>query len=211
MSNRERKQREHEQRREDILNAMQRLIASEGYENVRMQDVADAVEISKGSLYLNFKDKDDIVSALVLRSFDALDRIIAEEMAIAGTATEKLERLGNAYWRFLAEKPEIFPNFSLISRLATNAKKHSESNGIANRLKNLESLLKRTIQEGIEEGSIRSSINPPLLVALIPVLVNSFMEKLAELPRKAGPILGYGPQELIKEFFDILLFYMQGA
>ncbi len=207
----DRKRRERERRREDILDSARRLISAAGYDNVTMQDIADAVELSKGSLYLTFKDKDDIVAALVGRSLDELDRIIAEELGAAGTAIEKLERLARAYWRFHVEKPEHFPSLTLVSRIASKAGSRGPAGEIAGRLMKLESILTRTFEEGIEEGSIRRGIDVPRLVGLVTVLVNSFLEKLAELPRAPGPLLGFGSDELIKQFFDILIFYVKEA
>jgi len=211
MPTQQRKQREREQRREQILSATQRLIAAESYDNVTMQDIADAVEVSKGSLYLLFQDKDDIVAALVNRSLDALDLIIAEELRPEGSAPERLARLARAYWRFYIEKPELFPNLSLISGLMARRDSFAPSMVIATRLNKLESILRRVIEEGIEEGTIRGGLDVPLLVGLMTVLVNSFLEKLAKLPRTPGPVLGYGAEDLIQEFFDILLFYIKGA
>jgi TetR/AcrR family transcriptional regulator len=207
----ERKERKREQRREQILDAAQRLIAADGYDNVTMQEIADAVDISKGSLYLNFRDKDDITDVLVGRALDELDLIVEEELGVAGLALEKLERLAHAYWRFFMEKPDSFPNLSIISHIAARLEDRGKSSALAERLKRLESILGRTLEEGVREGSIRDSLSIPLLVGLIPILVNTFMEKLATLPRTPNPILGFGSEDLIREFFDILLFYIKGA
>ena len=53
-----RRERERTARREAILDAAQELIASEGYYGVRMDAVTDAAELSKGTLYLYFENKD---------------------------------------------------------------------------------------------------------------------------------------------------------
>ena len=54
----ERKEREKLQRREDILNAAERVFFSKGHKNSTMDDVAEEAELSKGTLYLYFKSKE---------------------------------------------------------------------------------------------------------------------------------------------------------
>ncbi|MGB5702538.1 MAG: helix-turn-helix domain-containing protein, partial [Polyangiales bacterium] len=66
-----RRERERTARREAILDATQDLIASEGYHGLRMDAVADAVELSKGTLYLYFENKDALCAAVATRLIDA--------------------------------------------------------------------------------------------------------------------------------------------
>lgn len=56
----ERKEREKLQRREEIMAAAERLFFTKGIENTTMDDVAVEAELSKGTLYLYFKSKEEI-------------------------------------------------------------------------------------------------------------------------------------------------------
>jgi len=56
----ERKEREKLQRREEILIAAEKLFFTKGIENTTMDDVAEEAELSKGTLYLYFKSKEEI-------------------------------------------------------------------------------------------------------------------------------------------------------
>ena len=67
-----RRERERTARREAILDAAQELIAEEGYYGMRMDSVAEAVELSKGTLYLYFENKDALCAAVATRLLDAL-------------------------------------------------------------------------------------------------------------------------------------------
>ena len=51
----ERKEREKLQRRNDIIDAAERLFFQHGFETPTMDDVAREAELSKGTLYLYFK------------------------------------------------------------------------------------------------------------------------------------------------------------
>ena len=60
-----RRQREREQRLETILGAAQTLFAVEGYHKASMEKIADAAEVSVGTLYFYFKNKEDLLVKLL--------------------------------------------------------------------------------------------------------------------------------------------------
>ena len=59
-----RRERERTARREAILDAAEELVVSDGYHGLRMDAVAEAVELSKGTLYLYFANKDALCAAV---------------------------------------------------------------------------------------------------------------------------------------------------
>jgi AcrR family transcriptional regulator len=56
--------------RDDLLDAAAALLTERGYRSVRMQDVADAVGVSRQTVYNEFGDKWGLAKALVLRDND---------------------------------------------------------------------------------------------------------------------------------------------
>ncbi len=60
-----RRQREREQRLETILGAAQTLFAGEGYHKASMEKIADTAEVSVGTLYFYFKNKEDLLITLL--------------------------------------------------------------------------------------------------------------------------------------------------
>lgn len=69
MSRREKKR---EETRQQILNAAARLFSKQGYENSSVDQIAEEADLAKGTLYYNFKSKEEIVLALRHQSFDIL-------------------------------------------------------------------------------------------------------------------------------------------
>ena len=59
--------------REEILNTVERLIATVGVNNFSLRDICDALDISTGSLYYHFKTKDAIILAIIEKHFEALE------------------------------------------------------------------------------------------------------------------------------------------
>lgn len=60
-----RRQREREQRLETILGAAQTLFAGEGYHKSSMEKIADTAEVSVGTLYFYFRNKEDLLVKLL--------------------------------------------------------------------------------------------------------------------------------------------------
>ena len=67
MGIRERKERERERRRQQIIVAAKRVFSDKGFNKSTMEDIAKEAELSPGTLYLYFKNKDELYASLSLR------------------------------------------------------------------------------------------------------------------------------------------------
>jgi AcrR family transcriptional regulator len=63
----ERKERERERRRQQIIVAAKRVFSNKGFNKATMEDIAKEAELSPGTLYLYFKNKDELYASLSLR------------------------------------------------------------------------------------------------------------------------------------------------
>ena len=63
----ERKERERERRRQQIMVAAKRVFSVKGFTKTTMEDIAKEAELSPGTLYLYFKNKDELYASLSLR------------------------------------------------------------------------------------------------------------------------------------------------
>jgi AcrR family transcriptional regulator len=67
MGIRERKERERERRKQQIMVAAKRVFTEKGFSKATMEDIAKEAELSPGTLYLYFKNKDELYASLSLR------------------------------------------------------------------------------------------------------------------------------------------------
>jgi len=58
-----------EERKQQILNAAEDVFTQKGLDDARMDDIAEQTGLSKGTLYLYFKSKDDLIIAILDRIF----------------------------------------------------------------------------------------------------------------------------------------------
>jgi AcrR family transcriptional regulator len=63
----ERKEREKDRRRQQIIVAAKRVFSEKGFNKSTMEDIASEAELSPGTLYLYFKNKEELYASLSLR------------------------------------------------------------------------------------------------------------------------------------------------
>ena len=110
----ERREREKEQVRKKILDAAQELFATEGYERVTMRRIADAIEYSPTTIYLHFKDKDELVHELCQQNFSQLMQALDTERFPADPI-EGIRQMGMGYARFGLAYPNHYRFMFLTS------------------------------------------------------------------------------------------------
>jgi len=113
----ERRQREKEQRRQHILNAARKLLLKKGIAATSMNQIARNAELSVGTLYLYFKNKEELYATLQEEGLDMLYDKIQQSRLLGNTPEEKLKEMANAYRDFSIEHKNYFDiiNYFLTS------------------------------------------------------------------------------------------------
>jgi len=70
----ERRARQKQSIREEILDAARALFVKEGYENVSIRKIADKIEYAPGTIYLYFRDKAEILEQVSEETFSKLEK-----------------------------------------------------------------------------------------------------------------------------------------
>lgn len=160
----ERKEREKQQRREEIVKAAEKVFFSMGLEQATMDDIAAEAELSKGTLYLYFKSKEDLHFEVARGAISLLSSHTARAVESAGNAIEKLELMGRATIAFMYTHPKHMK--AIMSIMATEAGTVELSSGDVQGIVYGESsvgMLMKVVEEGIREKLIRSDIPAPLI------------------------------------------------
>ena len=103
----ERKEKQREEIRKMILEASMQLFVKEGFENVSIRKIADLIEYSPTTLYIYFKDKNEILFHLCEMGFE---QMIASNLALVQIESpiDRLYLLGENYINFGLENPEYY-------------------------------------------------------------------------------------------------------
>ncbi len=110
----ERKERDKQEMRKLILDTAMKLFLEEGFQNVSIRRIADKIEYSPATIYLYFRDKDDILFALHNEGFEELFKRQQQLLSIKDPR-KRLLKHGEIYIRFALENPEFY-NLMFIMR-----------------------------------------------------------------------------------------------
>ena len=103
----ERKEREKQGMKDLILQAAMDLFIEEGYEKASIRKIADRIEYSPATIYLYFKDKDEIFHAVHEKGFEIFFGRM-EKLAVIADPFERLRKLGEVYLNFAWEHPQLY-------------------------------------------------------------------------------------------------------
>lgn len=103
-----RKERERAAREELILDHAQQTLLRDGFQNLNLDALAEAVEYSKGTLYLHFKTKEDIALAVVTRALKERADFFERALKLEGRSRERARAVGFACCHFAKVYPDYF-------------------------------------------------------------------------------------------------------
>ncbi len=103
----ERKEKEKKEMRALILDTAMRLFLEKGYEKVTIRGIAEEIEYSPATIYLYFKDKNDILFALHTEGFERFYRRQQTILTIKDP-WKRLRQHAKVYMSFALENPEYY-------------------------------------------------------------------------------------------------------
>ena len=157
----ERREREKEQRKNDIIDAAERVFFEKGHEIATMDDVAIEAELSKGTLYLYFKNKEDLYLAIHLRGNKILHSLFEKAVKNKKSGIEKTRSIGAAYVEYFKRYPDYFN--AMLYYESHNIDFADQKSIAAECLvegKTTMDFLINSIEIGINDGTIRPDIEP---------------------------------------------------
>lgn len=104
----ERKERDKQEMRLRILETAQQIFIEEGFEKASIRAIADRIEYSPATIYLYFKDKNELFFAVHELGFEKLLEEMTKAIEGINDPVEELRQRGFAYMKFAFENPEMY-------------------------------------------------------------------------------------------------------
>jgi AcrR family transcriptional regulator len=180
-------------RTQEILAAARQLLEQRGLEAMTMEEIAAAAGVAKGTLYLYFQSKDDLIQALITLVCENILKDLEASLQAPGTPAEKLRRVVSVLLEYLNRERLLFP---IYARELLRGKRETRE-GFWRNYQELEerfvTLVTGLFAEGIATGQFISA-NPRLLTFLIRGLVRATgyyqqAEGQAEAAQEALPVI----------------------
>ena len=170
---------------EKILEVSLALFNEKGYEKTTIQDIVNALGMSKGAIYHHFKSKDEIIEALSEHCYHG-----DAQMELLRNASDKtgIEKLRAIIYRQIQNEEK-----KQIDTISINLWKNPKifMSGMAENLSVNSQIVERILEEGMADGSIRQQ--DPLCAAQVLMLLLNYwicspivLKQLDAIPAKVA-------------------------
>lgn len=185
------KERQREERAALILQAAEAVLAEKGYHDTSMDEIAGYVGVAKGTLYLHYASKDELVVALFARELAAFCHTIEQIAAQQTPARDRLEAiLQHTYAGLGSQRQQLFASLSTsISLPQSFFAKHAA-------LREHKAQITATIRSILVAGQAGGEFDQSIPTS---VMLTTFLGLLS--PRSYAPLLAeehMTPDELVR-------------
>jgi TetR/AcrR family transcriptional regulator len=157
----ERKEREKEHRKEEILNAAQKVFFDKGLPTATMDEIAEAAELSKGTLYLYYKSKEDLYLGVMMRGMQVLFSEYEILAASLNSPLRKIIKLSELYIDFFTSNRKFFRMFHFLQMPQFHKQVSEEMQQYCGtETRRLWDLVIGIMKQGMEAGILRSDLDP---------------------------------------------------
>ena len=163
---------EAEERKEEILDAAEKLFAAKGFDNTSTGDILGAVGIARGTLYYHFKSKEEILDGVIGRM---TNRLMQDAKKIAqNKELPVLERFTKAIMSLNVESKIGYEVMEQVHR-PQNALMHQKMQTTL--LAGINPILTELLEEGIEQGICHTQY-PESVVEMTMLYANTAFDEL---------------------------------
>lgn len=175
----ERKEREKEMRREEIIDAAQEIFFTKGLASATMDEIAEKAELSKGTLYLYYKSKEDLYLAVAMRGSDIMYSLFVEATTPDKPILQRIADLGEAYFEFFRKHRDYFRMYQYLE----NSQLHKQVSQdmlsyCANHDSKIWKLVMDLIKQGVDEGLLEADLDPAQAAIILWSSGNGLMRQI---------------------------------
>jgi TetR/AcrR family transcriptional regulator len=200
----ERREREKLQRQQDILNAAEKIIFSKGLNHATMDEVAEEAELSKGTLYLYFKSKEEVYLAITHRGLIILGSMFREAVKVHVSGLEKVFRLGMAFYHFSRQYPDHFNALSYYELKNTEEIENWETvQACSCAGQQVLEILIGAIAEGIKDHSIRPEIDPSRMALVLWGMTAGIIQLVIQKGEHLSEAHAFDLNGIVEESFQV--------
>lgn len=153
----------HEAKHHRILDAALHVFALKGYHEAKISEIARLAGVADGTIYLYFKNKDDLLLSLLTHTLQRLNEGLKEDLSTIPDVKDKLRHVIDYHVKTAIESPALAAFVS--SELRRNISNLNEQ--AKEQLIGYLTQWTQVIDEGKRQGSFRLDLNTEVLQQLL--------------------------------------------
>lgn len=155
----EKVQKSQNDKRQRILEGALKAFARKGFYNTKVSEIASEAGVADGTIYLYFKNKDDLLISLFEDRMEwVIERLETELADSPGDVFEKLRQVVDMHFKLALEEPDLAEFITVELRQSAKFMKEYKNPRFLDYLR----ILERIVEVGQEQGVVRKDIDPRL-------------------------------------------------
>lgn len=191
--------------RKNISSAAEQLFMEKGIENTSMNDIAKAAGYSKATLYVYFKNKEELIGVLVLESMQKLYDYIRLAIEKGSDTRECFMEICHALLKYQEEYPLYFKmvleNIKIDFETTDFLPEEKETFLVGEQINGL---LAAFLQGGIEKGQIRPALQILPTIFSLWGMLSGLVQIATNKQEYIEQQMGLSKEEFISYGFDTL-------
>jgi TetR/AcrR family fatty acid metabolism transcriptional regulator len=151
------------EKRNRIIEAAVKVFAQKGFYLAKVSDVARAADVADGTIYLYFKNKDDLLISLFEQKMELILQRFQERLQEIVDPVEKLHNLVDLYFELIEEDKDLADVFQVELRQSTKFLKDYHNQKFLDFL----SMIASIVQEGMDNGFFRTDLDLDVVKIMI--------------------------------------------
>ncbi len=148
-----------EKKHQRILKAAIKVFAEKGFYNSRVSEIAKEANVADGTIYLYFKNKDDILISLFEEEFGRIVENTRKELAKEKDPLQKIRTFAIMHLSIVSKQQQLGEVLGVEVRQSTKFMKEYINNPFIEYL----NLIRSIVVEGQEKGVIRKDLTPGIM------------------------------------------------
>lgn len=154
-----------------IIEAAVKVFAKKGFYQAKVTDVAKAAGVADGTIYLYFKNKDDLLIRLFEEKMEGFLQRFRSQLSKLDDPIIKLRTLVDVYFDLIEEDQELADVFQVELRQSTKFLKDYHNQKFLDFLNMISSI----IEEGIKNGFFRPDLN----INVVKIMIFGALDEVA--------------------------------
>ncbi|MDD3224841.1 MAG: TetR/AcrR family transcriptional regulator [Clostridium sp.] len=205
----ERKEKEKLIRKNDIINASEKVFAEKGFEHATMEDIAKEAEFTKKTLYSYFKSKDELYYEIMLKGYKLINFMCYEKLKRITDKSEgeKLKAIGMCFIEFKYKYPGYFKAVMEYQNKEYDFHEDNKDTIIGqcyNEGEKFLDIIKSCVIKGIEIGEFSNKIDPEIIVFTLWSYIMGLISLIDKKEKYINTYYNKTIEEIVKESFEVI-------
>jgi len=148
-----------ENKHQKIIQAAVKVFAEKGFYNSRVSEIAKEANVADGTIYLYFKNKDDILISLFEEEFGQIVENMRKELEREKDVLKKFKRFAITHLSIVSKQQQLGEVLGVEVRQSSKFMKEYVNKSFIEYL----NLIRSIVIEGQEKGLIRKDLTPGIM------------------------------------------------